>query len=82
MKPEAIREQVLQALADVAPEADPAALDPDRPLREQVDIDSFDYLNFIIGLSERVGVTVPETDYASIGTLTRLVDYLARRAPG
>jgi acyl carrier protein len=46
-----------------------------------VDIDSFDYLNFIIGLSERLGVTVPETDYASIGTLTRLVEYLAQRTP-
>jgi acyl carrier protein len=81
VSPEAIREQVLQALADVAPETDPALLDPNRPLREQVDIDSFDYLNFIIGLSERLGVTVPETDYASIGTLTRLVEYLAQRTP-
>jgi len=81
VSPEAIREQVLQALADVAPEADPALLDPNRPLREQVDIDSFDYLNFIIGLSERLGVTVPETDYASIGTLTGLVEYLAQRTP-
>jgi len=81
VSPEAIREQVLQALADVAPEADPALLDPNRPLREQVDIDSFDYLNFIIGLSERLGVTVPETDYGSIGTLTRLVEYLTQRTP-
>ncbi len=81
MSPEAIREQVLQALADVAPEADLASLDPNRPLRDQVDIDSFDYLNFIIGLSGRLGVTVPETDYASVGTLARLVEYLAQRTP-
>ena len=54
MSPEAIREQVFQALADVAPETDPASLDPDRPLRDQVDIDSFDYLNFSTGLSERL----------------------------
>jgi acyl carrier protein len=81
MTPQAIREQVFQALADVAPEADPASLDLTRPLRDQVDIDSFDYLNFIIGLSDRLGVTVPEADYGSIGTLTRLVDYLAQRTP-
>jgi acyl carrier protein len=51
----------------------------DAPVRAQVDIDSVDYLNFLIALHDATGVDIPETDYAQIVTLAGLVDYLLAR---
>jgi acyl carrier protein len=79
--PEAIRREVLAALGDVAPDVDPTGLTDDRPLREQVDIDSYDFLQFLVRIHERLGVDVPERDYGEIETLSRLVAYLAARRP-
>lgn len=72
-----IRDAVLQALTEVAPEADPAALRPDVDLRDQLDIDSMDSLNFVIGIHERVGVDIPEAEWARLQTLDQVVDYVA-----
>jgi len=78
-----IRKAVLDALASVAPEADFDALHPERPLRGQLDIDSFDFLNVILRLHEKLGVDIPEADYSKLATLTGALDYLAARlAPG
>jgi acyl carrier protein len=70
---------VLKALAEVAPEVDPASLRRDVPLRDQVDLDSFDYLNFFVALHKSAGVDVPEADYPRLATITDAVDYLAQR---
>ena len=80
MTREAVEHAVLEALAAVAPEADPTSLDRDRPLREQVDIDSYDYLNLMLELVNRLGVDIPERDYPGISALRQLVDYLVPRA--
>ena len=53
-----------------------------RPLRLQVDLDSMDWLNFLIGLSQQLKVAIAESDYADLVTLKDLLDYLrARLAP-
>ena len=79
MTREAVERAVLEALAAVAPEADLASLDRDRPLREQVDLDSYDYLNLMLELATRLGVDIPERDYPGISALRQLVDYLVPR---
>ena len=50
------------------PEGDYDRLKPDRPLRDQLDIDSYDFLNVIVALHERLGVDIPETDYQKLLT--------------
>jgi acyl carrier protein len=77
MTPDQIRAAVLQALAKIAPEADPGQIDPRVPLRDQLDIDSMDFLRFVIGLHDGLGVDVPERDYPRLGTLAGCVEYLA-----
>ena len=78
-----IRNALIDALASVAPEADFDALRPERPLRDQLDIDSFDFLNVILRLHGKLGVDIPEADYAKLATLASALDYLAARvAPG
>lgn len=71
-----IREGVLRALSDVAPEADPATLRFDANLRDQLDIDSMDSLNFAIGINEQLRVDIPETDWARLYTLDEVIDYV------
>ena len=72
-----IKDAVLRALCNVAPEADPATLVPDVNLRDQLDIDSMDFLNFVIGIHQELGVDVPEADYPGLQTLDDFVAYLA-----
>jgi acyl carrier protein len=59
-----IRQVVLSALASVAPEADLEQLDPAEDVREALDLDSMDILRFATALHERLGIDVPESDYA------------------
>ena len=75
-----IRSAILDTLCAIAPEIDPAGIAPDAPLREQIDLDSMDFLNVIIRLHETLGIDIPETDYAQLATLDSAVDYLARRS--
>ncbi len=79
MTPEQIREAIVTQLCAIAPEADPATIAPAEPLRDQLDLDSFDFLNLIVGLHKTLGVDIPEADYAKLATLDGAVAYLARR---
>jgi acyl carrier protein len=79
MSREEIRQVILDALAGVAPEGDYDRLKPDRPLRDQLDIDSYDFLNVILALHERLGVDIPEAEYQKLLTLNGAVDYLAAK---
>ena len=74
-----IRAGVIAAIQAIAPEVDANALDPARRLRDQVDLDSMDWLNVIVGLHERFGVEVPEADYARLATLDSIAAYLRGR---
>lgn len=77
--PEEIRAVIFDVLGAIAPEIDSASINPDQPLRDQVDLDSFDFLNVIIRLHEILGVDIPEIDYAELLTLNGAVKYLAGR---
>ena len=76
-----IRDGVIAAIQAVAPELEPDALRRDRMLREQVDLDSMDWLNVIVGFHERFGVDIPGADYVKLTTLDAIVAYLAGRLP-
>lgn len=79
MTAEEIRTAVLATLQGIAPEVEPAALRADKPLRQQIDLDSMDWLNVIVGLHRALQVDIPEADYARLTTLDAIVAYLAER---
>ena len=79
MRKDEIREAVFRILGQIAPEADLSQIKPDVRIRDQLDIDSMDLLNFVIGLHKELKVEIPETDYPKLGTLDGCVDYLAAR---
>ncbi len=70
------RTAVIASLAVIAPEADFENLPPDADLRDELDLDSMDFLNFVIGIHDRTGVEVPERDYPKLLTLDACVRYL------
>jgi acyl carrier protein len=71
-----IRATVQEELGNIAPEADLATIDPAADLREVLDIDSMDFLNFITAIHHRLGVDVPELDYPKLVTLAGAITYL------
>jgi acyl carrier protein len=79
MTGEEIRQAILDVLAEIAPEGDYVRLKPDLPLRDQLDIDSYDFLNVVVAVHERIGVDIPEADYQKLATLDSAVRYLALR---
>jgi acyl carrier protein len=76
------RAAVVRILGDIAPEMDPATLAFDVDLRDQLDIDSMDFLTFVIAVHEQTGVDIPERDYPKLATLDQIVDYVAAGASG
>lgn len=72
-----IRDELIRNLRIIAPEVDGTTLSDQALLREQVDLDSMDWLNFIQAVHKNLQVEIPEADYARLGTLQELVDYLA-----
>jgi acyl carrier protein len=79
MDREHILKLLLQALTDIAPEVEPSSLDAAKPLRRQVDLDSADWLNFLVAVHEKIGVDIPDADAARLTTLDQLVAYCAER---
>jgi acyl carrier protein len=74
-----IRTVVQEELANIAPEMDLARLDPQADLREALDIDSMDFLNFVIAIHHRFGVDIPELDYPKLATLNGALAYLGAK---
>jgi acyl carrier protein len=79
MDEQTLRATVFAALSRIAPEVTPGEIGTASPLRDQVDLDSMDYLNFLIDLHTRLGVDIPESDYALLGSIDDIVRYLAAR---
>lgn len=79
MNDKEIRAVALATLKSIAPEVDEADLRSDRPLRTQVDLDSMDWLNFLLGLHKQLKVEIPEADYAKLVSLDDVVAYLAAK---
>ena len=74
-----IRTLALRVLQSIAPEIEEVDLRDDKPLRAQIDLDSMDWLNFLLGLHRELSVDIPESDYARLVTLADVVAYLRQR---
>ncbi|MDR2371610.1 MAG: acyl carrier protein [Puniceicoccales bacterium] len=73
---EEIRELVREIIAEIAPDEDVSDLKADVPLREQLDLDSMDFLDIVMELRKRYAVDVPEEDYPRLESLDSCADYL------
>lgn len=72
-----IRAFVCTAIERIAPDADPSTVDGGESLRDELDLDSMDFLALVRAIHDELGVDVPEVDYGEIETLDGCVAYLA-----
>ena len=82
MNREEIQTAVLDIIQTVAPDEDLSGLKPDVKLREQIELDSMDFLDIVMELRKRYGVQVPEEDYKELATLDGCVAYLGPKLAG
>lgn len=76
----ALLDAVIASIVTVAPEADPDTIPEHASLRDELDLDSMDFLNVVQGIHDRTGIDVPERDYPQLATLATAVDYLLTRS--
>lgn len=77
MNDDAIKDEVLRVLMHIVPEAQNETVNPGMTFRDQFEIDSLDFLNFVLTVENALDVKVPETAYPRLGTLDGAVEYLA-----
>ena len=67
---------ILEIIEDIDEDADFDSLDPDKPLRDQLDLDSMDFLDIVMELRKRYKLQIPEEEYTELSTLNSCVNYL------
>lgn len=72
---------IFQLLKQVAPDTEPSTLQPGDNIRDTLGIDSFDALQFLVALDEKLGIEIPEQDYGKTATLEQLVAYIRTKTP-
>jgi acyl carrier protein len=79
MNEDEIKKNIFQLLKKIAPDTEPSVLKSDENIRETLGIDSFDALQFIIALNEKLGIEIPEKDYGKTNTLRDLLSYIMKK---
>lgn len=79
MNDDEIKRTLFRLLKGIAPDTEPERLKAEDNIRRSLSIDSFDYLQFIVGVDEEFGIQTPEEDYGKIGTLREVIDYINRK---
>jgi acyl carrier protein len=77
-----IKDVILEIIEDIDDEADFDNLDPDKPLRDQLDLDSMDFLDIVMELRKRYKLQIPEEEYPELSTLNSCVNYLEPKLKG
>lgn len=76
MTREGIHKAVIEIIGDIAPDEDLGGIDAEKPLRDQIDLDSMDFLDIVMELRKRYSVEVPEQDYPELATMNSTINYL------
>jgi acyl carrier protein len=76
MSPAEIRDEILDILEDISPDEDLDSLDDDQPFRDQLELDSMDFLDIVMELRKRHRVQIPEEDYGNLASMSSTVAYL------
>ena len=79
MAPEEIRNVILDILTDIAPDEDLSGLDDAVAFREQLELDSMDFLDIVMELRKRYRIQIPEEDYMNLESMQSTVEYLTPR---
>jgi acyl carrier protein len=76
-----IQQTNLDEIQEVAPEIELDDIDMDKDIREECDLDSMDFLNYLIALKQSTGVSIAEGDYTQVNTFNKMQSYLSEKLP-
>lgn len=82
MNRDELRSIILQELSDIAPDIDTAMVKDNDNLQDEYDLDSMDAVNLVTAIHKRLGVNIPDRDYARMRTVADLLDYIEPRVAG
>ena len=71
-----IKDAIIEILSDIAPDEDLSNLKEDVPFRDQLELDSMDFLDIVMELRKRYRIQIPEEDYTALGSMQSTVEYL------
>jgi acyl carrier protein len=80
MNSEILHQTIVVLLQQIAPDTTPETLKLEENIRETLNIDSFDFLQFVIALHEKTGVEIPEEDYGKINTIQNAIEYIQNKS--
>jgi len=76
MTGEGIRQAIIEIIREIVPDEDLSGIDPEKPLRDQIDLDSMDFLDIVMELRKKYRVEVQEKDYGELATMNSTINYL------
>jgi acyl carrier protein len=76
-----IQQLILEAIQEIAPEIEQDDIDMDEDIREECDLDSMDFINYLIALKKSTGVSIAEGDYTRVNTFNKMLTYLTAKLP-
>lgn len=76
-----IKTSLYRLILDIAPEADIDSLDPRADMRDELDLDSMDFLRLLTSIDNKMQVNIPESDYGQVNSLQALTEYIASHRP-
>ena len=79
MSPAEIRDEIIDILSEIAPDEDLSDLNDEQSFREQIELDSMDFLDIVMELRKRHRIQIPEEDYGELASMASTVRYLEPR---
>lgn len=80
MNKDELKNIIIEEILNVAPDVDADDITMDGNIQTSLEIDSYDFLNILVAMNERVGIEVPETDYPKVDTLSKMIEYFIQRS--
>jgi acyl carrier protein len=77
-----IKGSICRLIGDIAPEVDIETLDPNEDIRDELDLDSMDFMRLLEGIDKELSVNIPESDYQRVNTLQSMAEYIASHIVG
>ena len=79
MSTEDVKKAIIKEILNIAPEIEESEIKEDENIQQSLEIDSFDFLNILTALNDKLGVEVPEADYEKVATLNKMAEYFSKR---
>ena len=79
MNNDELRNIIIKEILNIAPDIEEEDISIDENIKTSLEIDSYDFLNILVALNEKIGIEVPESDYAKVDTLENMIKYFNNR---